>query len=368
MRGFSHRETVQTCGARAVQEGGIALRVTPVAGGGLSAGWAGLATCGSPWVCPVCSAKIAARRMLELSQAVEAHLATGGRLALLTVTMRHRRGQRLAKLWDGMSGSWRRFVRSGSYRRLVNRLGVEGYVRATEVTHGANGWHVHFHVLYFLGPDEAELFGEDTVRSTRNALVGLWTKAVDAQGFSAVDAGQDFRLFLGSGEAIRAASEYLVKTVYTSRGVGAEVAGGAYKTANRGNRTPFGIAADLVAALDGDGDPDPEDVHLWAEWDKGSTGRRQLVWSRGLRERLGLEDVLTDEEAAAAEVAGIDVLRVPPRWVRWLTRSGRLLSWPLAAAETCTDPREAALAAGDVLTAHGIPWELVELVEISEAA
>jgi len=43
-----------------------------------SAGFGSLQTCGSPWVCPVCSAKIAAERRNELARGVEAWRKLGG--------------------------------------------------------------------------------------------------------------------------------------------------------------------------------------------------------------------------------------------------------------------------------------------------
>ena len=43
----------------------------------------GLMSCGLPWVCPVCAAKIAERRRVELQQAIEAAKAKGWAFTLL---------------------------------------------------------------------------------------------------------------------------------------------------------------------------------------------------------------------------------------------------------------------------------------------
>lgn len=351
----SHRETVRKCGRVPVQDGSaIRLRVTSDEGRVVSAGWSGLATCGSPWVCPVCSAKIAAHRMADLTAGVTSWTGRGGRLAMLTLTLRHRKGQKLADLWDSVSRAWRRLVRSGSYRRLVTGMGVAGYVRATEVTYGRHGWHVHFHVLYFLRDTGimAELLASDRAR-----LVDLWVNAVGAEGRTARVEGQDFRLFLGDGEALRAGAEYLVKSTYTDRGVGAEVAGGAYKLARQGGDTPFGIGARLVEAQETGGEPSMDDEALWREWDRASAGRRAVVWSRGLRAELGLDVELTDEEAAALELDGDDVLEVSGDDARRLLRSGRLCAWVLSAAEQGETVDDARARAADVLAGHGIAWE-----------
>ena len=49
-----------------------------------TASYGGLQTCGSVWTCPVCAAKIAERRRVELLDAMELHKAQGGAVYLLT--------------------------------------------------------------------------------------------------------------------------------------------------------------------------------------------------------------------------------------------------------------------------------------------
>ena len=60
--------------------------------------YGGLQTCGSVWACPVCAAKIAERRRVELLDAMEMHKAQGGVVSLLTLTTPHQRGDNLAAL------------------------------------------------------------------------------------------------------------------------------------------------------------------------------------------------------------------------------------------------------------------------------
>ena len=65
-----------------------------------TASYAGLQTCGSVWTCPVCAAKIAERRRVELLEAMELHKAQGGAVYLLTLTTPHQRGDVLGELLD----------------------------------------------------------------------------------------------------------------------------------------------------------------------------------------------------------------------------------------------------------------------------
>jgi len=77
-----------------------------------------------------------------------------------------------------------------------------------------------------------------------------------------------------------------------------------------GSRTPFEILADLTAALRETGELLSAELRLWHEWEAGSKGRRQQVWSRGMRAKLGLGQELTDEEAAELEVEGEDLVAI----------------------------------------------------------
>lgn len=53
-----------------------------------------------------------------------------------------------------------------------------------------------------------------------------------------------------------------------------------------------------------------DELRLWAEWEAGSKGRRQQVWSRGMRDKLQLGAELSDEEVAELEVDGQDLVAI----------------------------------------------------------
>lgn len=77
----------------------VSVRLSP--GERPVAGFEGLATCGSVWACPRCSAVIAAERAAAMGEAIRACLDAGGAVYLLTLTLRHQSGDKLAELWDG---------------------------------------------------------------------------------------------------------------------------------------------------------------------------------------------------------------------------------------------------------------------------
>ncbi|WP_157647664.1 hypothetical protein [Actinomycetospora chiangmaiensis] len=72
----------------------MTLGVTTNPNGSRSAAYGGL-TCGSVWSCPVCAAKIATRRADDLAAVMRTVNDLGGSAFLLTLTMRHTRGDRL---------------------------------------------------------------------------------------------------------------------------------------------------------------------------------------------------------------------------------------------------------------------------------
>jgi hypothetical protein len=260
------------------------------------ASFSGLATCGSVWSCPVCSARVLAGRADELGRAIDAWHADGGSIALLTLTMRHNAGHSLRECWDALSDAWgsatngTRKVRDGQ-----RAAGVVGWVRRNEVTHGAAGWHVHVHALLFLRDEPSA----SVLAAATAAIFSQWSRRLAASDSGlmpvAEQGGLDCRL-LTLAEAREHVAGYLAKGVYDSRSAALELAGSS-KLGRRSNRTPWAI-------LDGAMNGDRRDVALWHEWERVSHGRRAITWSRDLRELLDLGDELADDELAGDDDAG----------------------------------------------------------------
>lgn len=318
----------------------VKVRVTPTPEGP-RAGFAGLMTCGSVWVCPVCSNKIATERALEIAVAVARWEKRGGRVAMLTLTMAHNRHQSLAELWDAVSAAWNK-VTSGrqwmqdqdAYGILQDRIkrGPEPiserrhtvrrlpWIRAVEVTYGDNGWHVHLHVLLFLSPVKIkkaraggmtrEVDSWPRLDALSASMFGRWSDSLAASGMDRPIAtlggqgiGRDIRwIQRGGGDAL---GNYFTKFQYDAATVaGMEVARGMQKKGRKAGRTPFELLASVVAHLDDADDSAAQkravrDLGRWYEWERGSKGRRQVTWSMGLRNLLRLGDEKSDEEIAA---------------------------------------------------------------------
>jgi len=275
--------------------------------GNAKAHFAGLKTCGSVWWCPCCSPRIAAQRKDDLDRLLVGARAERLAVVMLTLTFRHNRGMALAPSLGGLKDALRRFRQRREWRALP----VVGSVTATEVTFGGNGWHPHSHILIVLDcpPTEA-------VQSVA-ALASVWLTCLQGQGLTGNDAA--FQV-----QGASAAGAYVAKF-----GAAEEMALSGKKAGRKGSRSPWQL-------LDDARDGDKRAAAAWLEYAAAFKGRRQLVWSPGLKARFGVDDVSDDDasaEGAAEEVPTIETLRV------WL---GSSLRWRDARRRRCalTDAAE----------------------------
>lgn len=348
----SSLKRVQYCGRYAASDAGVGVRVSE-GPEGRSAGFAGLQHCGSVWACPVCSAKIAATRQAEIESGLRAWHERGGRVGLVTQTMRHQQGQALSDLWDGVSDAWHastsgrswsadqrifgvpmaRTIRSGKRKGeavIENRIRT---IRVVEVTHGDNGWHVHIHALILFRGSATAAEADSDLQTIAAGMFGRWRSSLVGAGFDAPSDRHGMDATLLRGDPAKALGEYFTKAVYSAA---AEATRGDLKDAKGGNSTPFGILRSLVTTGEV-GTPVLDEAEairrraIWAEWEAGSKGRRQIAWTVGLRaELLGQEDEQTDQEIADEDEGGETVGQIDRATVKAITRARA--DWAVLAA------------------------------------
>lgn len=276
---------VSYCYKRPRSSDGVVVVYHP---GHAHASYSGLMSCGSVWTCPVCSSKISERRRLELAAAIEEWESRGGRVLLVTVTVRHKRGDNLGQTLAGLQDARQRLRRGKAAVTFDTRFGVAGHVTALEVTWGASGWHPHAHSLWFVG-------GDVDSQEFEAKLAGMWTKAVGAAGLRDVnDHGCTVQPASG------AVGDYVAK--FGTWDAAAELAKGATKQGRVRGRSPFALLRDYGEH------GDREAGRLFQEYARVFKGRRQLFWSRGLRKLLGLGVERTDEQVAEETTAHGDEL------------------------------------------------------------
>jgi hypothetical protein len=290
--------------------------------------FAGYQTCGSVWLCPVCSAKVRQGRADELDQAARTHVGLApvcgplrpgearcwaqvewlpvGGLEFVTLTLRHSRADRLSDTLDAVAKGWQHIQRHSRWRALRKRLG-HGFVRAVEITvTREGGWHPHLHVMLFT----ERPWSADERADAEGVLWALWSAWCDKldpdthRHRPTRKRGLVWEPVKVSGAAFTA--RYLTKLAEGGRewGPAQELARGDLKSgrpddAGKRSRSPFEVG---LSAADGG---NARDLALWREYEDATHGRRVLTWSRGLRDRL-LADVpeLDDEQLAQVDDVG----------------------------------------------------------------
>jgi hypothetical protein len=111
--------------------------------------YAGLKQCKSAWSCPRCSPANSARKgeiFAEIHEEITKK--TGYKPVMITYTIQHKNDEPLQELLDIIRSCYR-YIFKGSRGKRFLKISY-GYISAFEITHGFNGWHPHFHVLFYL--------------------------------------------------------------------------------------------------------------------------------------------------------------------------------------------------------------------------
>jgi hypothetical protein len=345
------------CGRKAIA-GGVTLKT-----GANAAGWEGVATCGSVHVCPVCMPSVRLVRAEELARAgaawesVDLECGKARGLVLVTLTMRHFARQSLGLLVQRQREAWKLAFGQNALRttkQIKKGLGVVGHVRSWETTHGANGWHAHYHVAVFL----EERPSPRRVRVLQRLIHRAWADALQRVGAYRPSEAHGVRVDApGVGEAGQIAKYLMKGQDGKAWGAAQEMVRGDVKTGRKGHRMPLQIARGAV-------DRDERDIELWREYEEAATGIRALYWSNGLRKLLAelvkLDDRTDAEVATDAEAKDKKplahfplrtwyghVVKVPGRRLqlvhaaeKWATSGVRTLveSWGLLWGVDVTEP------------------------------
>lgn len=245
----------------------------------------GLMICGSVWTCPICAAKITERRKNELMNAPKIGEFD---MFMVTFTLQHDRDDRLKKLHRDLVAGMRRMKQSKGYRKLMRDLAVVGAVRGLEVMiSNKSGWHPHVHELWFI-PKGTPIDAE----AIRAELSRLYVAAMKKQ-----------RRYVHADIGVNVRADHVIASYVAKMGEGenkkswsavAELTKSPVKTGRLEDHFhPFELI-DMYLSKNIDAG------RLFIEYAWTLKGKRQLSYSRGLRDRLGMNDEMTDQEIAEA--------------------------------------------------------------------
>jgi len=260
--------------------------------------------CGQVWSCAVCSSVIRSERAARLKAECERYAAAGGMFVMLTLTMRHGVGDSLRGERVALAKAWASLRHSAAFRLLQTR--IDGFVSATEVTRGENGWHLHKHVLFFVPgrrpgtpalPDaacgkQAEMLLTDSPTTCLLRVCGMirplsavWCRLIEKH----------------TGKEPIAERAFDMQIVDSGIGVYLSKIGDEMVRADAKDRSPF-------ALLD---DGEEESLELFVEYADAMKGAHTLEYSKGLRALLGAGLDVSDQELVGLERGGVVVETFP---------------------------------------------------------
>lgn len=264
------KERVNFCLRRRIsKDAGVKVLFNPVRE---KAHYGNLITCGSVWTCPVCSARISEQRRQELKLAMTNWRKQVGSVYLLTLTNPHYCGDNLKQLLEGQKKALKYLWCDRKPKEMLNKLGKEGHIIATEVTYGDNGFHPHYHILLFMRHTV-------NIDGLRSFLALQWQNCCKKAGLPipSIEHGVD----LQDGTF---ALDYVSKW-----GLEDEMTKGHTKKGRKGSLTPFDLLRQSVEM--------PEYGKLFQVFANAFKGKTQLRWSKGLKARLGVGE-RSDQELA----------------------------------------------------------------------
>ena len=148
--------SVYHCGSKVV--GNDAFHSVALVANKKTARFYGNTSCKSPWCCPVCTARKMAKYASKMSAALDALKGTHN-AAMITFTIPHLNYMTCEEVTEILYNTWKAFVVHGNKLRVGSKNDIfskfmestesSHRVRVTEYTWGKNGWHPHFHCLFW---------------------------------------------------------------------------------------------------------------------------------------------------------------------------------------------------------------------------
>ena len=239
----------------------------------------GLQKCDLGWICPVCSRAKAQAGLQKVNALLRRGRRDRWQMVMMTLTARHHDDTPLDWLWAQMSQASDAVRDSHTWKRILKPQLV-GSIRAVEATHGAHGWHPHFHVILVFKADAAADQAEAVAET--ELLRRVWMEEL-------AKVGLDGNAHAFDVQGAQAAASYLTKW-----GMGEELALGAVKKGRPGQRTPWQLLRDSRLG-------DIEAGQLWHEFTGVISGTHQLRMTPGLRALIAEEIARHKAEQPAKE-------------------------------------------------------------------
>lgn len=246
------------------------------------ANYRNLMVCGSVWHDPVCSARITERRRVEVEEVI-AELPYAK--AMVTFTIQHKIFHRLDELYEGLRKSYSEMKEGRWWQDIESGYGLTASIRGAEVTWGSrSGWHPHYHTLFFFNR-RAESIDQE---SFTDQITQRFVQIANRNGY-----------YVSPEFGVKVSWDQSQASAYPAKwGLDYELTKMPSKVAKSGDRfTPYQLL--IQYALGGKYATVFRDKFI--EYAQTMKGKKQLLWSKGAREKLGLGAEPTDQELAEGQ-------------------------------------------------------------------
>jgi len=255
--------------------------------------YSGLMSCGRVHTCPVCQAKIQERRREEISNAMESAVTDGKKCVMVTLTFPHKSFDKLNEMLVKHAAALKMFRDGRMLKKELLFSGYIGLIRCLEITAGVNGWHPHTHELWFVDKDCDAYHLQKTI-------LDQWEHACKETGLLTEDKVIDFRRRAVDVKDNARNSDYIAKMKDGHWGADREIAKASGKSS--GGAHPFELLCECCGALPLSKERRKE---MFLEYTKAIHGKRQLFWTRSLRNRYAVVEVSDQEIVDAPDEIGI---------------------------------------------------------------
>lgn len=287
-KSINKQNRVCACGkVRRHKNESVAVEINPSTGDGK---YTNLVHCGSVWLCPDCSYKISQERKKELAEGMKACRDKGLHVAMLTLTVPHYLGDDLKTLLKKMSKAKHSlWTNRNSREYFADQFSMLGHITATEVKYSDNnGFHPHFHILCFLDKQ----YAKEDLEIIESELYEFWAEKCVKSGLGKPNRRNGIDLKMGSNNEDMLAD-------YISKWGMAEEMTQAHLKVGKKNLSSLTMW-EVLELSQMEASTKDKYSYIFKTYAHAFKGRRQLFWSKGLKELLKIE-VKDDEEIANQE-------------------------------------------------------------------
>ncbi|WP_180066159.1 protein rep, partial [Acinetobacter sp. YH16037] len=213
----------------------------------------------------------------EVKDAMDWWQKQGGSVLLLTLTVPHYSDTDIKQLKKDLKKAYSKFFKGvRASKDMFERWQIKHYISCFEITHGANGFHPHYHVLLFVPYS----LGKESLPGIKQDMYNIWKDCCEKSGLDTPSEKHGLDL-QGGNEA----GSYVAKW-----GLEHEMTKGHIKKGKENSRTPFDI---LRSYSDSENETD---ANLFKLYYFAFKGTRQLNWSKGLKKLVSKAEEKTDQE------------------------------------------------------------------------